>query len=294
MADPDLVVAAGAVTVRRRRGATEVLLVHRPRYDDWSFPKGKLDPGEDVRTCAVREVEEETGLTVRLGPPLAPQVYAVGTGTVRAKVVHYWIGRCTGDEDLSTFRPDDEVDQVRWVRAEKAPRLLDYSRDVDLLAEAVTYERTSVPVLVLRHSEAAPRKKWRGDDRRRPLSDAGEEQARSLVPLLSAYGVRLVVASSSDRCAQTVAPYAEEAGRRVELVDALSEEDATTGSVRKVMRRVLAARRPAVVCGHRPVLPDMLAALGLARVPLTPGAAAVLHHRRGRVVALERVEAPQV
>src|SRR5688572_27778354 len=100
MPEPDLVVAAGAVTVRRRRGTTEVLVVHRPRYDDWSWPKGKLDPGESPREAAVREVEEETGLQVRLGPSLSPQVYAVGNGSVRPKVVHYWTARSAGDDDV--------------------------------------------------------------------------------------------------------------------------------------------------------------------------------------------------
>src|SRR3712207_70034 len=106
------VLAAGAVTLRRRDGAAELLMVHRPKYDDWSFPKGKLDPGEDVTVAAVREVAEETGLDIRLGPPLTPQVYDVGDGAARTKRVRYWTGRLVGGDDVSTYQPTDEVDEV--------------------------------------------------------------------------------------------------------------------------------------------------------------------------------------
>ena len=97
MAQPPDVVAAGAVVWRKGR---EVLLVHRPRYDDWSFPKGKLDRGERAAVAAVREVEEVTGLRVRLGRPLEDQVYPTGRGRKR---VHYWVGRVVGDDDVAGY-----------------------------------------------------------------------------------------------------------------------------------------------------------------------------------------------
>ena len=292
MPEPDLVVAAGAVTVRRRRGTTEVLLVHRPRYDDWSWPKGKLDPGEEPPGAAVREVEEETGLAVRLGPALPPQVYAVGNGVVRAKLVHYWVAYCTDGDDVSRYEPNPEIDDVRWVPVKQASELLTYQRDRDLLAEALAFDRESVPLVVLRHAQASPRKQWDDDDRLRPLSPEGQALARRLVPLLAAYGVRLVVSSSSERCAQTVAPYAEAAGLDLVVTDVLSEEDATPRAVMKEMDAVLEERSPSVVCGHRPVLPMMLESLGLEPTPLAPAGAVVLHHRRGRVVAVDRVGPP--
>src|SRR3954454_9590960 len=92
----DIVVAAGAVVLRRWSGRSQVLLVHRPKYDDWSFPKGKLDPRENIRAAAGREVFEETGLEITLGPPLAGQTSLFGPEPRLAKVVHYWVGR-TGD-----------------------------------------------------------------------------------------------------------------------------------------------------------------------------------------------------
>ncbi len=289
---PGVVVAAGAVTLRRRGGVTEVLLVHRPRYDDWSFPKGKLDPGEGEHIAAVREVEEETGLRVRLGPALPPQVYATGNGAVRPKLVHYWVGRVVGDSDVSGYRPNVEIDDVAWVPVDKAESLLDYPRDREVLIGARPFERKSVPLLVLRHAEASRRDKWDEEDRRRPLNSSGRGQAELLIPVLRAYGVRRVVTSSSERCVATVTPYALAAKRTLEVTDVLSEEDATPQAVIDEMDDLLDARRPTVVCGHRPVLPMMFEALGLEPTPLDAGAMAVLHHRAGRIVAVDRVPAP--
>ena len=107
---PD-VLAAGAVVLRKHHD--DVLLVHRPKYDDWSFPKGKLDPGEHEVTAAVREVAEETGLDVRLGPALTPQRYRMSNG--RWKHVDYWTAKVVGSDDVSGYRPNDEIDVVEWV-----------------------------------------------------------------------------------------------------------------------------------------------------------------------------------
>src|SRR5690242_5455623 len=131
MTEVDLIVAAGAVVVRK---GPEVLLVHRPKYDDWSFPKGKLDPGEHETTAAVREVAEETGLDVRLGVPLTTQSYDVRNGTVRPKVVHYWAARVVGGDDVSTYRPNAEIDAVAWVPLDQAAKKLSYKRDRETLA----------------------------------------------------------------------------------------------------------------------------------------------------------------
>src|SRR6185436_4458753 len=114
--------AAGAVVLRRDR----VLLVHRPAYDDWSFPKGKLDRGEPPPAAAVREVEEETGVRVGLGVPLARQSYPNGRST---KVVDYWVGRVLGDPDVSGYVVNDEIDEVDWVPVDKAAKRLSYKRD---------------------------------------------------------------------------------------------------------------------------------------------------------------------
>ena len=122
----DVVQAAGGVIWRRGpQGSVEVLLVHRPKYDDWSLPKGKLDPGEDHRTAARREVEEETGLRCALGEELPSVSYADRHG--RPKVVRYWA--MTPEEGPGRFTPTDEIDEVRWVERGEAATLLSYERD---------------------------------------------------------------------------------------------------------------------------------------------------------------------
>src|SRR3954470_14346561 len=114
------VVSAGAVVLGRH---DTVLLVHRPKYDDWSFPKGKLDRGEHATAAAVREVEEETGVRVRLGVPLTDRRYPVRAGT---KLVHYWVGRPVGDSNVSDYQPNAEIDEVSWFPVDKARRRLTY------------------------------------------------------------------------------------------------------------------------------------------------------------------------
>jgi 8-oxo-(d)GTP phosphatase len=277
---PD-VLAAGAVVWRRRQ---EVLLVHRPRYDDWSFPKGKLDPGECLPDAALREVSEETGLVVRLGPPLSTQRYRNGD---RMKSVHYWVGWAVGSDDVDGYLVNDEIDDVRWLPWTAALERLTYPYDRDTLQESRPYRRKSRALAVLRHGSAESRKAWSGDDRRRPLTGAGRSQAEDLVPLLAAYDVSRVVTSTSTRCRQSVAPYAEASGLKLEEYDALSEEDASAESVEEIVEDLLETGEGSVLCTHRPVLPHVFDALGLDFVRLHPAGLLVVHHRSGTLVASE-------
>jgi 8-oxo-(d)GTP phosphatase len=277
------VLAAGAVVFRPGK---DVLLIHRPRYDDWSFPKGKLDPGEHVAAAAVREVAEETGLRVRLGPPLAEQQYTLENGN--RKVVSYWVGRVVGDDDVSGYAPNNEVDAVEWVAYDKALDRLTHDHDRDTLREAGKVRRRTHPVVILRHSQARSRKAWRKDDRLRPLLRAGQRQAEKLVPVLAAYDATRIVSSSSTRCVETVAPYVDATGRKPELVDGLSEEDATRKSVAGVVEELVAGDEGAVLCTHRPVLPQVFDALGVKDPELDLGEMLVVHVRKGEVVATER------
>jgi 8-oxo-dGTP pyrophosphatase MutT (NUDIX family)/phosphohistidine phosphatase SixA len=277
------VLAAGAVVFRPGK---DVLLIHRPRYDDWSFPKGKLDPGEHVAAAAVREVAEETGLRVRLGPPLAEQQYTLENGN--RKVVSYWVGRVVGDDDVSGYAPNNEVDAVEWVAYDKALDRLTHDHDRDTLREAGEVRRRTHPVVILRHSQARSRKAWRKNDRLRPLLRAGQRQAEKLVPVLAAYDATRIVSSSSTRCVETVAPYVDATGRKPELVDGLSEQDATRKSVAGVVEDLVAGDEGAVLCTHRPVLPKVFEALGVKDPGLDLGEMLVVHVRKGEVVATER------
>jgi 8-oxo-dGTP pyrophosphatase MutT (NUDIX family)/phosphohistidine phosphatase SixA len=282
---PTDVIAAGAVVTRK---GGDVLLVHRPKYDDWSFPKGKVDLGEHVTAAAVREVGEETGLDIRLGPPLGTQRYWVSNGSRRIKRVHYWVGWVLGDDDVSGYRVNDEIDEVTWVPLDKVRDRLDYDHDHSTLDEFERLRKRSYPLVILRHGRSRSRKSWTKDDRERPLTKAGSYQAAQVVPVLGAYGVTRVVSSSSRRCWTTVSPYAEAADVEIEDTDDLSEEDATPEGVARHVRALLEVKEASVVCSHRPVLPWVFEALGLEPEALAPGAVFVAHHRRGRVVATEQ------
>lgn len=115
--------AAGGLVARDGDRGPEVAVIHRPRYDDWSLPKGKLHPGEGWEEAALREVREETGLTCELGDELESTTYLDRKG--RRKLVRFWRMRPTGGE----FEPSDEVDELRWVAPGDAERLLEYEHD---------------------------------------------------------------------------------------------------------------------------------------------------------------------
>src|SRR3954454_4719255 len=273
--------AAGAVVVRKGR----VLLVHRPTYDDWSFPKGKLDRGEAAPVAAVREVAEETGLRIRLGVPLARQSYPNGP---RTKVVDYWVGRVVGDHDVSGYLVNSEIDEVDWVDVDKARRQLTYSRDQKSLREALATGKATRALILLRHGQARSRKRWKRDDRERPLLVTGATQARHAVPLLAAYAVTRAVDSSSARCTDTVKPYVDRSCCRLRTTADLSEEDATPASVRRIVEDLVRRREDAVLCTPRRSRPLVSAARGVAHEAQSTGELVVVHHRHGRVRSLER------
>lgn len=308
--------AAGAVLWRERGGRFEVALVHRPRYKDWSWPKGKLDPGEPAPVAAAREVAEETGTAVVLGPPLPALHYALPDGG--AKEVHYWAARAADGRDapaLAARRPVDpaswaEIDDVVWVSAATAADLLTRPDDLrPLVAAQKLWSRGRIDTRVLavvRHGRARRRQAWSGPEDTRPLTEQGRAQADALVPLLAAYGAREVVTSPWERCLHTVTPYAQATGLSVREAPALTEaaHAADPRASAAAAHAVLAKADNTVVSTHRPVLPAVLEEIAKAtrrwthgHVPsgdpyLRTGEALLVHVRhttRGpRVVALER------
>ncbi|MEV4471808.1 NUDIX domain-containing protein [Nonomuraea salmonea] len=276
MTTDDLIRAAGAVILR---GSSEVALVHRPRYADWTFPKGKLHPGEHVVAAALREVREETGLTVVLGRPLPPVHYR---SSGRLKRVDYWVGRVADDAGLI---PDDEVDELRWVPVEEAEGLLSYTWDVALLRSLGDAPLDTVPLVLVRHGSAGSRDEWDGDDEARPLDERGAAQAAVLAAVLPAYRPGRLVSSPSARCVQTLEPYARVAGAAIEVDPLLSEEDQDP---RWTPELVAALPPHAVVCSHGKVLPGLVQALAGQDVRLPKGGLAVLHRAGERVVAVEQ------
>ncbi len=294
MASERITTAAGGVVWRKRPGPRrpepriEVLVVHRPSYDDWTFPKGKSDPGETLQETAVREIAEEAGVRVRLGHPLHSISYPISGGT---KHVSYWIARLVGSDDAAPFTPNKEVDEIRWLGLREAHETLTYEHDIDLLETfRELHEHQSHrtrTLIVLRHAKAAPRS-TEVDDLERPLTTSGSARAQDLVPLLQAYGVKRVVSSPATRCTQTVDPYARSISTFLEIDDRLSEET-RPAQVDRSVGTLLDRKKPVVLCTHRPTLPWVFDAIGTELDDLAPGQAVVIHHRGGKVCATEKV-----
>ncbi len=267
---PTTIPAAGTLPWRVQDHVLQVALVHRPRYDDWSWAKGKLDPGEEWAPAAARETFEETGLQVRLGVPLPEARYILldKDGRPDDKVVRYWAARVVGGDGKLV----NEIDDVAWLDPREAHDRLDYARDQDQLLALVRWHQTGMldtwPLVLVRHARAVARGSWSGaDDTRRPLDRVGTARAEALSAVLGAYRPEKVASSPSLRCVDTVAPYAQQAGVRVRSRRSLSEEGFAEDPSRATQRllKVVAAGRPTVLCSHGPVLPALVEVLhGLA------------------------------
>ena len=260
MGRDDVIRAAGVVLLRDNDGIEEFLVVHRPLRADWSLPKGKIEPGEHLVAAAIRECDEETGYTPILQTPLPTQSYSVLS---RPKVVNYWRARIRSDEG---FAPDEEIDEIRWIPTDEAAAALTYPADVQLVRRAVGHPDTS-PLIILRHTQAMKRSDFKGDaDAKRPLTGKGRSQSKSLIPLLDAFGVTSVHASSARRCTETVLRYARHLGLAVETEPDLTEEGHHNDPTAAAERAAALARQPiaTVLCSHRPVLPTILEAMSAA------------------------------
>jgi 8-oxo-(d)GTP phosphatase len=284
------ILAGGAVVTREHQlRGTEVVIVHRKRYDDWTLPKGKLDIGESLPACAVREVWEETGVTIRLGVPLDSITYQAGNAGL--KRVSYWGGAVL---DVVRRAPDAEIDVVSWLPVRAAPSRLTYTHDHFLLRQYLDQPPTT-PLIILRHAKAMDRGDWSRKDSTRPINSRGRRQAKLLVPMLAAYGVSKLISSTSTRCVGTVLPYAHEHELMIERFSQLTEEEGADDPkgvatlVRKIRAAALAGGEPTALCIHRPVLPHILDALDIAPATLVTGEFLVAHLTRdGTVHALER------
>lgn len=291
MASERVTTAAGGVIWRKHESGLQVQLIHRPEYDDWTFPKGKTDPGESLQQTAVREIAEEAGLQVRLGLPLPRVDYRTSAGP---KQVSYWCARVVaGSED--GFVANREVDTVRWLSVGRAADRLTYDHDRTLLSEFDRLRRRrghrTRTLVVLRHGKAVARAEFAGDDLDRPLARAGTERARGLVAILGAYGVKHVATSPALRCTETVAPYAHAIGADLRIDDRLAE-GAGRRSTSEAVAELLDRKKPVALCSHQPSLPTILDAIGADPVDLSPGEGVVVHHRKGHVLATERLRLP--
>jgi 8-oxo-(d)GTP phosphatase len=258
--------AAGGVlwrsagTDRGGEPAVEVALIHRPRYDDWSLPKGKLSPGESDIEGAIREVWEETGYRVRLGRALGEIRYQKQSrwGT-QPKVVRYWAMHAEG----GSFIRNNEVDELRWVSLDEAHDLLSYARDRDVLEKFVRGPALVRTVLLVRHGSAGNRSEWTGDDRQRPLDERGRQQAEGLVRTLSRFDVREIFSADFVRCIETVLPLAESVGLPIKEEPLLSElgYPGHEAEATEMVRHLGSPDAATVACTQGDVIPDLLGRL---------------------------------
>ena len=300
MSAPAPIEAAGGLLwrpVEQSQRGIEVALVHRPKYGDWSLPKGKLDPGEHPLLAALREVEEEAGARVIVGRPLGQARYAIEG---RPKRVQYWSLRWAGGE----FSPNSEVDVVDWVPIEKAADRLKPDRDGLIVDEFLRDPRPTRACVVVRHARAGSRTAWKGHDIDRPLDAAGRAQAKVLADLLAAYDVSRAYSSPVQRCLDTLAPFAADAGLIVAQEQLFSESGYPTqpdGAVTRALEIVGEAGSVAI-CTQGGALPELVVEL-CRRLGTTPegmkpvrkGSFVVVHltvEQPTRVVAVEQLPAP--
>jgi 8-oxo-dGTP diphosphatase len=242
-------------------------MVHRPKYDDWSLPKGKPEPGEHLLETAVREVTEETGLTVAVGRRSVRTGYDLRgpDGAPVPKEVDYWTAQWTGGD----FVANDEVDELRWLPVDAASALCSHEHDRAVLADLA---RTDVPLmptlLLVRHAHAGSRSDWDGPDDLRPLDDRGRAQAARLAEVLPLFHPVDLRSAQPVRCMQTVEPLAEQLGLAVRSCPALSEEGFATDPQAGLALVERLLDRPegagvSVVCSQGGAIPSVLMALGV-------------------------------
>lgn len=249
------VLAAGAVLWRPGPdGQPEIAVIHRPRYDDWSLPKGKVDRGECEPVTAVREILEETGFRSRLGRRLATVRYPLnGSGE---KKVTYWAARVIDGE----FTPNREVDRIEWLPVGAAAKRLQYPQDRKVLRRFAKLPADTHTVLIVRHGRAGRKSRYHGDDRLRELDSHGRAQAESLVGVLLAFGAETLHAADRTRCRQTLEPLAEELGVAIKAEPALTEEAYAENrkQARSRLLKIASGKGTRVICSQGKVIPHLI------------------------------------
>lgn len=252
--------AAGGVLWRTAGAEIQVALVHRPKYDDWSLPKGKAQAGEHTVTTAEREVGEETGYVVEFGDRLPTVSYGLRGGDI--KVVDYWSMRCAGGE----FTANDEVDAITWLTVPDALERASNDDARTTIAAFAAQPRTTSTVLLVRHARAGKKATWRHDDRLRPLDHHGRIQAELLRRALSAWRPRRIAAADRARCEQTVEPLGAFLGLPVDSEPTLTEEfyASSPSTTYSRFRDYTQLPGTTVLCSQGGVIPDLIAQVAVA------------------------------
>jgi 8-oxo-dGTP diphosphatase len=297
------VIAAGLVIWRKSDSKdVEIAVVHRPRYNDWSIPKGKLEVGEALLACAYREGQEETGLNFSMGPFIGETEYVVTEGI---KKVSYWAARASADQ--SPFHANDEVDQLQWWTLDQALESLTRDSDKEIVAKFMDTPFEATPLVMLRHAKALAREEWHGEDEDRPLDNLGQIQAKRMLSIYQAYGLQSIVTSDAVRCYDTVLPMARALGIEPVITKEISEytfkkdKDRAKDYIRELASEVGKESTTTLICSHNPVLPKMLEKLlkkselrevapDLAK--LQPGDAWVVFMKKKKIAQIDSLSAP--
>ena len=295
MANGTRIEAAGGVLWRPAADGSgaEICIVHRPKYDDNSVPKGKLGKGEHILIAAAREVTEETGYTLVIGPPL-PEMSYLKDGV--PKRVRFWSMRAVSGE----FAPNDEVDRIMWVSPAQALTLLTVGRDPSVVEAFAADTTPTVALVIVRHASAGDPTAWDGDDRDRPLDDVGHQQAAAIAEIFSLYGITHVLSADVLRCIETVKPFADTAAITVDSEPLLSDGGFAQSPAAAVQRLLDMAEsgQATALCSQGTVIPSVVTSLCASygfpppKVPdLRKGESWVVHLAVGerRIVSMERV-----
>jgi 8-oxo-dGTP diphosphatase len=294
---PAVVAAGGVLWHRNTAGEVVIGLVHRPRYDDWSLPKGKLEDGEPLIACAYREIMEETGLDVQLGPLIGEVEYFVPDGL---KQVTYWSARVLGTPGV--FVPNDEVDAMEWLPLEEAAVRLTRESDREILEQFDDVPYDTQPLVMLRHAKALDRSEWQGEDEDRPLDLLGQQQAKRIHAIYQVYALTEIHTSDAVRCFDTVAGIVRTLGLTSIVKGALSEYTFKKNKEKSLdyIKELIKVDQAALVCSHNPVIPRMMEKITKKidfeydREKLQPGEAWVIHHDKKKVKQIDRIAAPLI
>lgn len=287
----NLILAGGGVVWRKGSSDVEFLIVHRPRYDDWTFPKGKLDGSESVFQAAYREVVEETGYQCRIGPKLPTTEYTTGNGN--GKAVHYWAMEAV----KGSFSPNDEVDKAEWLAASDAIVRLTYEHDRRLVSDLPKgFKKMPDRLWFVRHADAGDRSAWKDDDRRRPLSDKGLAQSKAIGWFLRHQATGQLVSSPFERCMATLHPLAKKTGKKVERHESLEEGVGAKKTV-ALLRELPAG---SVLSSHGDVIPAALDRAVKAGLELKSpfeckkGSICMIHRKNGELRSATYLPPPDV
>ena len=288
--------AAGAVVWRKHKdNFTEVAIIHRPKYDDWSFPKGKIEVGESLISCAHREVLEETNLQTEFGPHLGQVEYFTPDGL---KKVTYWSAKVIAEKP---FRTNSEVDQLKWIPITKVIEVLTNETDKEIFDKFVKVKFNSKPFILLRHAKAITRDEWQGEDDDRPLSSSGQNQAMRLLSTYQVFNIDQIHSSDAVRCYDTVKSMAKGLDIKLEVSSKLSESTYKKDKEKAFdyVRELIKEDKSILICSHNPILPKMLnkltkkSEIEADEDKLSPADGWVIHRSGKEIIQIDRLDAPK-